>query len=207
MVSARTWRLERYAKQVKEWTHAMGTPSDPITLSILNDHKMVIAQGNSKILESLTLWESATWMKGVRKGSAILLMIKSPLSDAIRKVRFKFLVDGGLSAEEQAIECATCLSAYFKFEREYTKKSFSEFRQQPLQSANKKLLLSDVSKMMVNGDISEILGELYSKTVFPKEQIRHMLTLCLADPHFPGFVVEVEKLLKQINSCDSQKTS
>ena len=203
MVSARTWKLERYAKQVKEWTHIIGTPEDPITISILNEHKMLIAQGSSKILESLMLWESATWIKGVRKGSAVLLMIKSPLSDAIRKVRFKFVADSGLSAEDQAIECATCLSAYFKFEKEYTKDSFSQFRAEPLQPANKKLLLSDVSKMMVNGDICEILGELYSKTVFPKEQIRHMLTLCLSDPHFPGFVIEVEKLLKQMNSQTS----
>ena len=203
MVSARTWKLERYAKQVKEWTHIIGTPEDPITISILNEHKMLIAQGSSKILESLMLWESATWIKGVRKGSAVLLMIKSPLSDAIRKVRFKFVADSGLSAEDQAIECAACLSAYFKFEKEYTKDSFSQFRAEPQQPANKKLLLSDVSKMMVNGDICEILGELYSKTVFPKEQIRHMLTLCLSDPHFPGFVIEVEKLLKQMNSQTS----
>lgn len=203
MLSARSWKLERYAKQVKEWTHTVATPQRPITLSILNDHKLVISQDTSKILESLMLWESATWIKGVRKGAAILLMIKSPLNDSIRKVRFKFLPDNESSAENQAIECATCLCAYFKFEKEYTKEAFSQFQQQPLQATGKKLLVSDMSKMMLNGDVTELLGELYSKTVFPKEQIRHMLTLCLSDPHFPGFVVEVEKLLKQMNSQSS----
>ena len=200
MLSARTWKLERYAKQVKDWVHTIATPQEPVTLSVLNDHKLIVAQGTTKIHESLMLWESATWIKGVRKGAAILLMIKSPLSDSVRKIRFKFLPDSESSAEEQAVECATCLNAYFKFEKEYTKEAFSQFQQEPLQGTGKKLLISDMSKMMLNGDVTELLGELYSKTVFPKEQIRHMLTLCLSDPHFPGFVAEVEKMLKQMNS-------
>ena len=206
MLSARTWKIERYAKQVKEWTHSVATPTEPITISILNDHKLLIAQGTTRILESLMLWESSTWIKGIRRGSAVLLMIKSPLSDSIRKIRFKFLADSGMSAEDQSLECVTCLAAYFKFEKEYTKQAFSQFQQQP-QSSGQKLLLSDMSKIMLNGDVSQILGELYSKTVFPKEQIRHMLTLCLSDPHFPGFVCEVEKMLKQMKVQGTQNSS
>lgn len=144
------------------------------------------------------LWESVTWIKGVRKGAAILLMIKSPLNDAVRKARFKFLPDGGMTADEQAVECAACLAAYFKFEKEYTKEAFSQFRDDPI-PVGTSLLISDVSKMMLNGNVTEQLGEVYSNTNFPKEQIRHMLTLCLSDPNFPGFVCEVEKQLKQLN--------
>jgi len=203
-LSARTWRLDRYANLVKEWRHSISTPTDPVTISILNDHKLLIAQGTTRILESLTLWESTTWIKGVRKGSAVLLVIKSPLNDSSRKIRFQFLADAGMTAEEQAVECVTCLSVYFNFERDYTKDAFSQFKQEP--QGGQRLLLSDMSKLMLGGDVSAVLGDLYSKTVFPKEQMRYMLTLCLSDPNFPGFVAEVEQSLKQMNTTTKQSS-
>lgn len=186
-----------------DWTHILATPEQPITMSILDDHKLVITQGTNKILESLSLWESKTWIKGVRKGSALLMMLKSPLNDSYRKIRFRFRADAGLSAEDQAIEAAAVLAAYFHFEKEYSKESFSKFEQEPV--TGQKLLLSDMGKLMVNGDIAQLLGDLYTRTHFPKEQLRHMLTLCLTDPNFPGFVVEVEKLLNSMNSISGSK--
>lgn len=177
---------------MSDWKLAESTPALPLTLTLHNDHRLIVTQGQDKVLELITLSDAKRSVKGIHKGAAILLVINKG-DKGSRKVRMKLDGKDGMTDLQQSEDFVSCLSAYFPFNEK------KEKNEEPVCDLdNDSVAISEMAKLIVEGDPRHVLGEVYKNAKVPDDQLRHIVKLCFTDPEFPAFVGQVEKSIKDI---------
>ncbi|KAI6652742.1 Meiotic recombination protein [Oopsacas minuta] len=122
MLANRMWDISKYARYVEgeskelngaskgEWKSYEGMEKS-IKLAVLPDHLML--SGSSNVLESFSLIEAHTHVRGVRKGDSLLIVYK--MGEGSRRFRVRFQSSPGNSGLRGCSECHTVLMAYFPF--------------------------------------------------------------------------------------------
>ena len=224
------WDIIKYARYVEnpvpgasqgkgEWK-SYEEVEKSIKLAILPDH--LVLSGTSNVLESFSLMDAHTHVRGIRKGDSFLIVYR--IGTGSRRFRVRFQSSAGKSGFCACSECHQTLAKYFPWKdleadsesstQILSSQLFSSQGEKPTDTTfSSSQMLPQVRSQQYTGatappiegshplsDLAEMLttpeasfSSLYSGTNYPIGLIRYFIQVCLTDPSFPGFVKKVEE--------------
>ncbi|XP_054718720.1 meiotic recombination protein REC114-like [Uloborus diversus] len=168
-----------------EWKLYYGDKNDLILYYLESDHFLLTEKDT--ILESFSVINSKSWLKGIAKEDIILISCKLQ-DDCVRRFQIQFQNDNDKSGTECRREFTKLVKTHFYIidrdqESEEEESKFNEI-------------------VEINGKILDNieLRKGYS-TAIDNENLKDVITLCLTDNTFPSYVAEIVGVLKDMNEA------
>ena len=150
MSVSQIWDVSKYARYIDtvsggsqskgEWKSYEGMEK-VIKLAVLPNHLML--SGSANVLESFSLLEAHTHVRGVRKGDSLLIVYK--MGEGCRRFRVRFQSSAGKSGYRACSECHTALAKYFPW------KNFEAESESSTQQILSQTFSSQMDKMIDTG--------------------------------------------------------